>query len=362
MIAPHEELVTLLLPNYNNAPVLDLFFKKLIKNTTYEDYELVVVDDGSTDSSLKILERWQRSGMIERMRIIRNEHHGVVRTLNTGLRYAKGKYICRLDGDAVIETSNWLQKMLFFMKTDSEIGMVVAKIVLPHGTLHSAGRNVICPEGLHDRGTMVLEEIGKRTFDSLVSRVRDKGQFDDITEVDTALGCCTLFRKDLADRIGGFDENYEPVWIEDDDFGLSVRRYNGKVFYFPEVKVTHHTGMRLPRNVSNAPFLFRMRMLKHRLMYALPPHYLQLLRRTLARFKMYTPKRIMPKETTQWRINVLKHHYEYWRGKWGFDPLNPDTEEIALRWGDTEMCWADNGDMKERGREIVRQYYSRLRE
>ena len=246
----HEPFVTLLLPNYNNEPVLDMFFSKLIKHTEYQNYEFIVVDDGSTDRSLDILRRWEKSGQIRNMRIVEKEHHGVTRVLNDGLKLARGEYICRLEGDATVETPGWLRKMIDFAETDARIGVVVSKIAFPGGALHSAGRNIICPEGMHDRGTVIFEPVGKRTLDSNVTRVESPDKFSQISEVDAALGCCTLFKRDLAIRIGGFDENYAPVWIEDDDFSLSARKYNQKVYYFPEVTVIHHVESRLPRNIT----------------------------------------------------------------------------------------------------------------
>ena len=55
-------LVSLILPNKNNDRVLDLFFERLAVHTTRTDYELIVVDDGSTDRSREVLRRWQRWG------------------------------------------------------------------------------------------------------------------------------------------------------------------------------------------------------------------------------------------------------------------------------------------------------------
>jgi len=347
----NDPLVTLLLPNYNNDTVLDMFFTKLLKNTRYENYELIVVDDGSTDRSLEILKRWEKSGQIRNMRVVENEHHGVPRTLNDGLKLAKGKYICRLDGDATVETPGWLQKITDFTKTDTRIGMVVAKILYPGGRLHSAGRKIICPEGLHNRGEAIAEQIGARTLDCNITRVRNTKQFDHISEVDTALGCCTLFTRDIADRIGEFDENFTPVWIEDDDFGLSVRKHNKKVFYFPGVTVVHHIYSRLPRNITKKSFQFQI---ASRLLPKIPPQARE--------FVIFLMKVMGQRKTTgqsQWRINVLQHHYKYWEEKWGFSPLNPDIEEIKSKWGHTEICWSFVPSMKRQGEEIIRDYLAR---
>ena len=72
---PH---VSLILPNRNNEPVLDLFFEALVRNTDLSGTELIVVDDGSTDRSVAALERWRASGWIPRFELIRQEARGII--------------------------------------------------------------------------------------------------------------------------------------------------------------------------------------------------------------------------------------------------------------------------------------------
>ena len=239
--------VSLLLPNKNNAPCLDLFFSKLSEHTTYSNFEVIVVDDGSTDESREILREWRTRGAFPEFTLLECEPRGVCDTLNAALERAGGDVIVRMDGDATVETTGWLERMLTFHESDPGVGVVVARIAFANGRLHSDGRSVVGPLGLHDLGTHVLEEPGRRTFDSCVDRPLAAEVPGAIAEVDTALGCCTMFSTDLAREIG-FDPGFSPVWLEDDDFGLEVRKRGGKVFILPEVEITHRTNMRNPRH------------------------------------------------------------------------------------------------------------------
>jgi glycosyltransferase involved in cell wall biosynthesis len=214
-------LVSLILPNKNNHRVLDLFFERLEAHTTV-DYELVVVDDGSTYRSRDVLRRWQRSGRLRDMTVIEKPATGIVDTLNLALERARGEIVVRLDGDATIETPGWLEKMTGLLLTDERVGVVTGRIVFDNGRVHSYGINLVGPEGVPDRGTRISEPAGCRTSDQNVTRALDGAwpEGDTLAEVDSAGGCCMAFRRDLAARIGGFDTAYSPVWVEDFDFAL----------------------------------------------------------------------------------------------------------------------------------------------
>lgn len=88
---PH---VSLVMPNKNNDPVLDLFFEKLDAHTTYRDFELIVVDDGSKDSTPEVARSYG-----DRLRYVPQQNTGVAGAFNHGLRLARGRYISWLSHD-----------------------------------------------------------------------------------------------------------------------------------------------------------------------------------------------------------------------------------------------------------------------
>src|SRR3954471_24535585 len=145
--------VTLLLPNRNNERVLDLTLNRLVQHTTYPDFEIVVVDDGSTDGSRAILRRWRDAQRFRDLTLIEREHGGVVEALNAGLSAASGELVVQLDGDATVETPGWLESMVDFHESSELIGVVTPLVTFETGTIHAAGVNVVCHEGLHDRGS-----------------------------------------------------------------------------------------------------------------------------------------------------------------------------------------------------------------
>jgi GT2 family glycosyltransferase len=233
--------------------------------------------------------------------------------------------------------------MLAFHRSDDRIGVVVGKIVFDSGHVHSYGMNIVGPEGVHDRGTRITEPVGRRTLDINVERPLaapgDGG--DELAEIDGAIGCCTMFDRELAERVGGFDRRYDPVGFEDFDFALGARRLGKKVFFFPEVEVVHRLTLRNPRTDSSRAewALWRLR----RRVGDLFPQRVRNAVARAAKLGDHDPD----------RIALLRRHYASWREKWGFDPLNPDMDEVLRRYGGTEVCWRYDEARERAGEEII---------
>jgi GT2 family glycosyltransferase len=335
--------VSLVLPNRNNEPVLDLFFETLLRNTSHPSWEFIVVDDGSTDRSVAILERWRDSGRIPGFQLVRQPPSGVIAALNSACERASGEVIVRLDGDATLETPGWLDRMLALRAVSERVGVIVGKVVFDSGRVHSYGMNVVSPAGVHPRGTRLEEPVGERTLDIAVEYPfeRDAEGGDELAEVDAGIGCCMLFDRELWRAIGGFDSRYDPAGFEDFDFALGARALGRKVFFMPEVEVIHRISMRNPREATS-----RRVMLLYRL------------RRSIGRF---VPARLRDAAAARaglgdydpQRVAMLRRHYAAWRDKWGFDPLNPDMAAVQARWGGSEVCWAYDDELRRAGEEIA---------
>ena len=332
------------MPNRDNERLLDLVLDRLATNTTYPDTELIVVDDGSTDASVEILRRWRDSGRFSEFKLLEREHGGVVEALNAGLEAASGELVVQLDADASVETPGWLERMVEFVDCDDRVGAVTAKVVFDHGEIHACGIEVVVPEGLHDGGTRITEEIGRREYHGRVLRPRE-GECDACerpAEVDGGIGCCMIYRRDAALAAGGYDPGFAPVWFDDLDLTLSLRRRGLKVFFLPDVRVVHHLGTR----GDPMPARRRAAAVAKALARRLLPE------RAGVRAVRAMGLDRAPREHRE----RLAHHYAYWREKWGFDLLNPDLDEVSARWGDTEICWRTSPERREAGEQIVAAY------
>jgi GT2 family glycosyltransferase len=339
--------VTLLLPNRNNDHVLDLVLERLVEHTTYPNYELVVVDDGSTDGSIEILRRWSADPRPSDFTLIEREHGGVVDALNAGLAAASGELVVQLDGDATVETSGWLERMVDFYESDPRVGVVSPLVIFDNGRVQAAGVNMICPEGLHDRSTRPVEPAGRRTFNTRVERATREEAGRTVTEpaeVDAAIGVCMLYSRAMAESLGGYDPNFSPVWFDDLDLSLSARRLGSKVFFLPDVELVHRMALRKTRTPPPASRAGRIR---KRVRGAVASAMPESVRGTIRRIEWGNPRH-PPHE-----VRRLEHHYAYWREKWGFDLINPDLEQVLERYGGTEVCWAHDPARRAAGERIA---------
>ncbi len=120
-----NELITVIMGVYNGEKYLRSSVDSIL-NQSYKNLEFIVVDDGSTDGSLGILESYKDSRLI----IIKNEHNiGLTKSLNKALQIARGEFIARQDADDISDPDR-LSKQLELLISNSDIGMVGCQAVV----------------------------------------------------------------------------------------------------------------------------------------------------------------------------------------------------------------------------------------
>ncbi|HEX8075422.1 MAG TPA: glycosyltransferase family 2 protein [Thermoleophilaceae bacterium] len=352
--------VSLLMPVYNREHLLDRVLEKLCENTTYPEVELVAVNDGSTDRSGEILRRWRDSGRFPgAFNLIEKPNSGAIDSLNTALNAATGELCVQLDDDVTVETPGWIERMVDLITLDESVGVVTGKVVMDSGYLHACGVNVVGPLGWHDRPSRPLEKTGRRLWLTRAEHPKE-GQGGDaearVAEVDSGIGCCMMYRREEALAVGGYDLAYAPVWFDDVDLCLSIRKLGKKVFYLPDVRVIHYFVARRRSERWYARFHPR-RIAK------------AIVRRTGGRLPLGMRAAIerrvrvdLDMHFTRPQVLLLGRHHAYWREKWGWDARNPDMDEVQRRWGGTEICWATDPERRAAGERIAREYEARRRQ
>lgn len=109
-------MVSICLPNYNRAHLLPQVIESII-NQTYKDWELIVVDDGSTDFSKEILKYFER----DKIKVIFTKHKGISSARKTAFKASKGEYIAICDSDTIMVEDKLKESLAFLKKSKTDI-------------------------------------------------------------------------------------------------------------------------------------------------------------------------------------------------------------------------------------------------
>jgi len=207
--APRVPRACVIIPNFNNGRassrdggrdflscLLESLERTLLHDPT--DLEIVIGDDGSTDDSLDTARAWSRrtwpagSPRAGRpmVRLIEMPHCGVLsKVLNAIHAHTESEFVCRLDGDVVIETSDWVARCVELLESDRRVGVVTGLQKLPDGRIHALGDAIISPLGYHHLGQGLPESA-----------------LPEVVEVEHAMGCFHASRRAAVEGVGGYDE------------------------------------------------------------------------------------------------------------------------------------------------------------
>jgi GT2 family glycosyltransferase/glycosyltransferase involved in cell wall biosynthesis/tetratricopeptide (TPR) repeat protein len=199
-----------------------------VRRCTAAPYELILVDNGSTDTTAAYFKDYARKH--PRVRLILNtSNRGFAGGNNQALSLARGEYVVLLNNDTVV-TPGWLEGMMRVFDEHPEVGIVGPM------TNYVAG-----PQLVPKPGYQSLEQLPEFAAQW---REAHRGQSQ---EINRAVGFCLMARRQVLNRIGGLDEAFVNGNFEDDDFCLRALCQGFKVRMAQDVFI-HHTGNRTFRN------------------------------------------------------------------------------------------------------------------
>lgn len=181
----------IILPTCGQVELIRDCIESLIRSTKYP-YRLIVIDNGNSPEATSYLSRMRSSGRLDMVLIKPEENLGWIRSINTGLELSKeSKYVCFQNDDTVF-TEGWLDEMAGIFEKDPKIG-------------------IANPE---------WEKPDDVSIDEYASTLKKyKGQTIDM---DWCRGHCFFIRREVVDKIGGFDTVYLPVYYDDRDYSLKA--------------------------------------------------------------------------------------------------------------------------------------------
>lgn len=213
-----EPEATILLVTFNKAEYTYQCLET-IKAHADVPYEVVVVDNASSDRTVEML------GKVKNIRVIENtENLGFLLACNQGAKLARGEFVLFLNNDTQT-TPGLLSRLVTTMRDYPQCGAAGGKIILPDGKLQEAGCLILNDGSAYQYGR----------FNNPSSP-----EFNYVKEVDYASGACLMVRKDLLEKVGCFDETFAPAYYEEVDLCFELRKLGYRVVYQPEAVLIHY--------------------------------------------------------------------------------------------------------------------------
>ncbi|MGN6237772.1 glycosyltransferase [Dyella sp.] len=220
--APARPLVSVVIPVHGKREYTVACLRSLARHGTEAPFETIVVDDASPDNTVEVL-----TG-VQGLRLVKNrENLGFIDSCNAGAAEARGEYLAFLNNDTQV-TPGWMDALLRCFAERAQCGIAGSRLIYPDGRLQEAGALVFADGGGWNVGR----------FES-----RNETAYRYRRQTDYVSGAALMIRREVFQRIGGFDARFAPAYYEDVDLAFSARRLGLQVWYEPASTVVHCEGI-----------------------------------------------------------------------------------------------------------------------
>ncbi len=234
--ADRQPLVSVVIPNRNAAAVLKMCVRGLLHETSYRRHELVIVDNGSTEREVLGLYRTIEDGAHGRI-VPFNRPFNFSAACNAGAAAARGDLLLFLNNDIEVIGPDWLDELVRWAERPG-IGVVGAKLLYPNRTIQHAGV-AFGPGGLVDHIFSKAPEGASSVF----------GSPEGYRNYLAVTAACQMMRKDVFERVGGFDERFR-LSFSDVVLCMEAGRAGFRVVYTPYARLIHHESYSRKREDS----------------------------------------------------------------------------------------------------------------
>jgi GT2 family glycosyltransferase len=217
-------MIDLVIPTYNGRDHLKVCLQA-VRNQTFSNVNLIVVDDGSTDGTAEMVSREFPDVAL----IGLSGNSGFAAACNAGIEAGSAEFIALLNNDAIPEP-DWLRCLVDGMERHPDAGAIASKILLADGSgrIHTTGDTFSWSGLSNSRGVWEL----------------DSGQYDQEEEVFSACAAAALYRRSALEEAalvtGAVFESDFFMYCEDIDLGWRLRLLGYATAYIPGARVSHH--------------------------------------------------------------------------------------------------------------------------
>lgn len=226
------EKLSIVILTWNSEADIKPCLDSLITSLEGIKYEIILVDNGSTDNTLEIIETY----FLPHIQLISNQKNlGVSRARNQALHLVSGDAVLILDIDTIVNKEA-LSSLIQCMENDPKVGLCACKLRSLSGEVQLSCRKL---PTLRYKIFNILASKNIHVSDNQSQFYEQEMQGDTPFEVEYVIGACQLIRKSALNTVGLLDEHifYGP---EDADFCLRMKLAGWKVVYIPTVSIIHH--------------------------------------------------------------------------------------------------------------------------
>ena len=223
--------VSIIIPTKDKTDVLSVCIESIISKSTYKNFEIIIVDNNSSESKFfEFIEKWKTKEP-ERFKYVKAPIlFNFSRLINIGYENSDGDYLILLNNDTEVISPDWIEGMIEQAQRPS-IGVVGCKLLYPNETIQHAG---------------VIIGMGGVAGHALVGQNRNgPGYFNYVNMSNNycaLTAACVMVRRDVFEEVNKFDEDFS-VEYNDVDFCLKIREAGYNNIYLPHVELFHHESI-----------------------------------------------------------------------------------------------------------------------
>jgi len=238
--------ISIIIVNWNTRDLLKSCLESIYKTIRDISYEIIVVDNGSRDGSVAMLQE-----KYPEIRLIQNEENrGFGAANNQAMRIMTGRYALLLNSDAVL-AENAVRELFTFMEAKSDAAMACGQLLNVDGSKQNSVASF--PNLLTLlTNTSLLECLLPNRYPS------KRYNHDKPIEVDSCIGACLLVRKKAIEDVGMLDERYF-FFFEETDWAYQMKEAGWKVFHVPTAFIYHFQGQSIGRDIQSRIEFYRSR-------------------------------------------------------------------------------------------------------
>jgi GT2 family glycosyltransferase len=238
--------ISVIIANWNTKDLLAQCLNSLYETAQGLTFEIIVVDNASTDGSVAMLRREFPSAVV----VENSVNRGFGAASNQGFRVMKGRYALLLNTDTIL-VANAVQELFSFLESHPDAAMACGQLLNADGSKQNS--IAAFPSFLTLMTNMsLLEYLFPKRFPS--KRYSHAGP----VEIESGIGACLLVRKRAMDEVGLLDERYF-FFFEETDWAYQMRSAGWKIFHVPAALIYHFQGQSIGRDIRSRIEFYRSR-------------------------------------------------------------------------------------------------------